>query len=408
MNVAQVFGYSTPSACVPHIQVAGITRAGIEIELENITDTNLNTAYWRSITDGSLRNRGREFVFNGAHGGSDLFLACVELDTFLGRQNPDGNWRCSTHVHVDVRELTAVQLKNIIITNLVYEKLLFRLSGFHRYSNNFCSAFGFAQQQLQLLAANWNREGEAFMRNIAGGWDKYSALNLRPLASFGSIEFRSSAAEWRKGKLIRLANRFLALRDFGAGWAGTHEELIQHLVSVNPRDIMRKGIPPKDLPEDWEEDVSVGVKLAYDLLAFANQPSQIPEASDLVVLTGGATHVSISEGNLDWMFERLRRVHNIRDVVNNSIRGNGAGTRLVNFKFIKDFCALDGISYRDLLNEDNRRIYRRLLEDEEGTVSGSPTIRAQRPAPTFTYATIDELAPYDDGGDHDDGSSEWV
>lgn len=404
MNVAQVFGYSIPSACVPHIQVAGVTRAGIEIELENITDTNLNTNYWRSITDGSLRNRGREFVFNGAHGGTDLFLACVELDTFLGRQSPDGNWRCSTHVHVDVRELTATQLKNIIITNLVYEKLLFRLSGFQRYSNNFCSAFGFAQQQLQLLATNWNRDGAEFMNNVAGGWDKYSALNLRPLASFGSIEFRSSAAEWRKGKLIRLANRFLAIRDFGAGWTGSHEELIQHLASINPRDVMRKGIPPKDLPADWEEDISVGIKLAYDLLVFANQPvPELPTVEIGQVCSVGEHHIEITADNLSWMIERLRRVHNLDGIRNTSVRGSHVGIRMVNTKFVMDFCNLDGIAARDLLNEDNLRRYRNFVANQED--APAPTIGTVSPS-RFTLDEAPVFEVDEDEDDDDDGG--WV
>lgn len=395
MNVAQTFGYGIPEACTPHVQVAGVTRAGIEIELENITSTNLNTNYWRSITDGSLRNNGREFVFNGAHGGTDLFLACVELDTFLGRQSPDGSWRCSTHVHVDVRELNATQIKNIILTYLVYEKMLFRLSGFQRYTNNFCAAFGFAQHQLQVLAQNWHLDGQHFLSNIANSWDKYSALNLRPMASFGSIEFRSSAAEWRKGRLIRLANRFLALRDFGAAWAGSHEELIIHLASINPRDVMRKGIPPKDLPDDWSEDVSVGVKLAYDLLTFASQPQ--PEQVDFPsVCTMPGPHVSILSGNLAWMIEKLRRSYSTV-VRNTSVRGQDPAMRLVNVSFIKAFVELDGISPADLLDHTNLPLYRALLDSEEGTVS--IPVPPEQPS-RWTVILDDDM-------DYDAGDSEW-
>lgn len=402
MTVAQTFGYSIPSACVPHIQVAGVTRAGIEIELENITDTNLNTNYWRSITDGSLRNRGREFVFNGAHGGTDLFLACVELDTFLGRQNPDGNWRCSTHVHVDVRELTATQIKNIIITYLVYEKLLFRLSGFHRYTNNFCAAFGFAQQQLQLLAANWRRDDREFLQQVANGWDKYSALNLRPMAAFGSIEFRSSAAEWRKGKLIRLANRFLAVRDFGAAWAGTHEELIQHLATLNPRDVMRKGIPPKDLPDSWEEDISVGMKLAHDLLAFSNQPA--PEAAVWNVIQGDGPLVNMSTPNLEWMIRRGREVHGIQ-INNNSVRGRSSARREVSCEFIQAFLEVDGIRDGELLGGIDLQYYRDFVS---GTVTEAPAAPRVRPirAESLFAGHFTEASDGDDEEVFD--SSDWV
>lgn len=358
MNVGQVFGYTLPVPCTPHVQVAGVTRVGIEIELENISSSDLNTEYWRSITDGSLRNSGREFVFNGPHGGTDLFLACVELDTFLSRQSPDGSWRCSTHVHVDVRDLTSEQLKNVLLTYLVYEKLLFRLSGFQRYTNNFCSAFGFAQHQLSILAQNWTQEGEQFFHYVANSWDKYSALNLRPLANFGSIEFRLSAAEWRKGKLIRLANRFLSLRDFGAAWNGTQEELINHLASINPRDVMKKGIPPKDLPPSWAEDISVGVKLAYDLLAASNgveQPSAIPS------YTPDSAHVRVNTDTFLWMIGLLESDCDV-SVRDNSPRS--PGVRKVDCSFVEMFCGLVNVPPEDVVISGDMATYRTV----EGTV----------------------------------------
>lgn len=269
MLVREAFlGLGADDEATPHIQVVGTTHAGVEIELENISNINLNTDYWQSISDGSLRSGGREFVFNGPKAGKDLFLACVELDTFLSKQQPDGHWRCSTHVHVDMRDVSVQGLKNTILGYLVFEKFLFRLSGFHRYSNNFCAALGFAQNQLNTLSSAWGLSDEEFLHQIVHEWDKYSALNLKPLSRFGTIEFRSSAAEWRRGKLIRLVNRFLALRDFCVNWEGSEQDLVSYLSSVEPKEIFKKGMTSRDLPEGWSDDVVVGSKLAYDLLAF--------------------------------------------------------------------------------------------------------------------------------------------
>lgn len=390
MLIHQILGMAPTEPSVPHVQVAGITEAGIEIELENVTNASLNTEYWRSISDGSLRNNGREFVFNGPKGGRDLFLACVELDTFLSRQQVDGNWRCSTHVHVNMRMATVRQLKNTIIGALIYEKLLFRLSGFHRYSNNFCAAFGFAQHQLAILAAAWDMEDSDFLNYVCTSWDKYSALNLRPLASYGSIEFRSSAAEWRKGRLVRLANRFLALRDFCCEWQGSHEELIGHLASVNPRDIMKKGIVPKDLPEDWMEDVSVGVKLAHDLLMYTSVSTEPPvRAAPSRVLTGRGPRTVVSNAELRYMREVLSS-HDFL-VLNNS-QNDGSNGRIVDLSFVQFYFDQTEHEPDDVLSENSLRMYR------DGGLPERP-VRASQGTPLwasatqFTSAVVGEESP---------------
>ena len=252
-----------------HPLVVGTNMVGIEIELEGTQNAyDFRSDYWEVKEDGSLRG-GHEFVFRGPTGGRDLYNAVVELDTFLHTRNPDGNWRCSTHVHVDVRDMTARQLKNLILIYTVLEKFLFKLSGFHRYKNNFCCALGFAQQQLKVLVKNWNKEGAYdFSNAVIQGWDKYSALNLLPISNFGSVEFRLSEAKWRKGKLLLLTNRFLAIKELAKSWQGSEEELIEHIINSDIRDVLPKGLP-KEIHPDYRDDLMVGYKLAYDLVTFA-------------------------------------------------------------------------------------------------------------------------------------------
>lgn len=252
-----------------HPLVVGTNMCGVEIELEGTRNAyDFRSDYWEVKEDGSLRG-GHEFVFRGPTGGRDLYNAVVELDTFLHNRNPDGNWRCSTHVHVDVRDMTAQQLKNLILIYTVLEKLLFKMSGIHRYKNNFCCALGFAQQQLKVLVKNWNKtDAYGFSNSVIQGWDKYSALNLLPISNFGSVEFRLSEAKWRKGKLLLLTNRFLAIKELAKAWQGSEEELIEHVVNSDIRDILPKGLP-KEIHPDYRDDLMTGYKLAYDLVTFA-------------------------------------------------------------------------------------------------------------------------------------------
>ncbi|MGL5580209.1 MAG: hypothetical protein ACRDCE_04515, partial [Cetobacterium sp.] len=171
---------------------------------------------------------------------------------------------------------------------------------------NFCAAFGFAQEQINTLATYWSLPDADFVRNVASTWDKYSALNLRPLISFGSIEFRSSTAEWRKGKLVRLCNRFLGLVEYATNYPGTIEEMINDLAVMDPRQIMRKGFQNTALPEDWQEDILTGVKLAHDLLTFTRLPvAPVANPGPTIISLNRGPFVPMSRDNARWVRDTL-------------------------------------------------------------------------------------------------------
>ena len=269
VTVAQVFGHRASYPTIEgHPLIVGTHLAGVEIELENIRNSAPNFQYWEAKSDGSLRNGGMEFVCSSPWGGRDLYEAAIEIDGYLFGSNPDESWRCSTHVHVDVRDMNAAQLKRMILAYIFYERVLFKCSGWHRYKNNFCVALGFAQEQLAILSRNWNLPDNEFMRNIAGSWDKYSSLNLLPMQNFGSVEFRISEAKWRKGKLIRLTNRFLSLKELAVNFEGTDHAFIEQLMTTPLHLALRKSLP-KVLPPDFQEDLEIGYKLAHDVVSMA-------------------------------------------------------------------------------------------------------------------------------------------
>lgn len=279
MLVGTFYGRSPDhSTLTPHPMVVGTHRVGVEIELENIT-TNLGrgSRYWQQIADGSLRNHGAEFIFRAPFGGVDLFNAMVEIDSHLHKLNPDDSQRCSTHVHVDVRDMTVAQLKNMILIYAVYERVLFQCSGWHRYRNNFCVALGFAQTMMKALSQHWHESDENFLRGVTGRWDKYTALNLLPMIDKGSVEFRISEAKWRKGQLLRLCNRFLSLKELAMAWEGSQEELIEHLMQTPVSQVLRKSLP-RNL-EDMTGEVEMGAKLAYDIIYVHKMPTPTPPPS---------------------------------------------------------------------------------------------------------------------------------
>lgn len=291
-KVASFFGMSASyPTLAEHPLIVGTNLAGVEIELENMTVDSPRFNYWTAKGDGSLRNNGMEFVFSSPWGGKDLYNAACEIDGFLFSNNPDSTWRCSTHVHVDVRNMTVPQLKKMILAYIFYERVLFRCSGWHRYKNNFCVALGFAQNQLNDLGNWWNMSDSDFVQMLSGSWDKYTAMNTLPMSSFGSVEFRISEAKWHKGQLIRLVNRFLSLKEIAMANDGmTDTQFIEMLMSANPTEIIRKGIP-KGM-DDFQHDLEIGYKLAHDVLSMAKlrnrtRPPFLPNVEDGTrVLTG--------------------------------------------------------------------------------------------------------------------------
>ncbi|MGL4352781.1 MAG: amidoligase family protein [Aeromonas popoffii] len=318
MKVAQYFGHNFQRvSLLRHPMVLGTQCVGVEVELENVADWDMNSDYWVIKEDGSLRNNGREFVFRGPTGGKDLYNALVELDTFLTERNPDGNWRCSTHMHLDVRDMNVKQLKLMILAYVAAEKALFRLSAMHRYTNNFCAAIGFAQDQLQILSNAWSSTDIGEFWNKLQGWNKYSALNLLPMHNFGSVEFRMSDAKWKKNDLLLLCNRFLALKEMALHWEGTEEELVAFIINSPIHEVFPKGIPV-DMPADFlVEDLAVGHKLAFDLLTF--------QAVEANIIREPVVMPEVRGGNGQWN-EPTDEAHN--QVVQFMVRA-GVGARTI-------------------------------------------------------------------------------
>lgn len=291
-TVASHFGIRTTHRSIEkHPLVVGEYLAGVEIELENLEIYDTSFRYWTVKSDGSLRNNGLEFVCSNPWGGANLYKAAIEIDDFLSKRHPDATWRCSTHVHVDVRDMTVAQIKKMILAYVFYERVLFKCSGFHRYKNNFCIALGFAQSQLECLGELWSLNDAMFLDNLLNSWNKYTAINFRPMCRFGSIEFRISEAKWHKGQLIRLVNRFLSLKEIAvANGEMSDEHFLELLKSSKASDVIRKGIP-KDIG-NINEDLEVGYKLAYDILSFAKlrrRRLSFPSESQLAFqMEGGA------------------------------------------------------------------------------------------------------------------------
>ena len=195
MNIAESFGVGKPT--VKNYKVTndfGLVYPeliiGLELETENCTwssETYTKTLKAFNIdtaTDGSLRGVAYEFITKPMR--SDSAMNAL-TDYFAATGFTEANYtdRCSIHVHVNCTDMSSEQLSSIALLYTVVEEVLFQYVGRHRDSNIYCIPWNQCRQHLDLV----NR----FLTDpsrVLGKWNKYTALNLIPLARYGTVEFR--------------------------------------------------------------------------------------------------------------------------------------------------------------------------------------------------------------------------
>jgi len=171
---------------------------GIEIEMERAGDAEVldtiatdKSSFWRVKIDGSLRRGGVEFV-SGILFDNSIPQALREVSEILKTAGiaPTYGFRCSVHVHMDVRHLTLNQLISFILTYTIVEPLLFNKCGEERANNFYCLPYSQSDDFADTVSGLINSTSCPEFINFCDRFQKYSALNLRPVFGQGSVEFR--------------------------------------------------------------------------------------------------------------------------------------------------------------------------------------------------------------------------
>lgn len=291
-TVASVFGHNNPPAnATAHPSLAFNSHVGIELEIEECT--YIDIPFWDCKEDGSLRN-GCEMVCSQPYAGETLYQAIEALADAVGGTDAQGTWRCSTHVHLDVRDLDANGVKKVILAYAFYEKVLFKCSGFHRYRSNFCPAFAVVQQQIFNVSNAFNSNGERFFNSLIRGWDKYTSLNLLPLREFGSVEFRISEPKWKRTNVLNLVNRYLMLKKLAVENSSMSNQEFIEFLRTSGFDPMLPYLPFDYAPT--EEDLDLGYQVANDILATRATGVEVHQrVRENLVADDGSTMVVVNE-----------------------------------------------------------------------------------------------------------------
>ncbi len=173
---------------------------GVELETENARPNldwyvdNLSHA-WMVDRDGSLRGRDTAYEFISKPLAMGLLIP--ELTKFFGTTGfGEKNYsdRCSVHVHTNVTDFTQDGLASLVMIYTVLESILFQYvnhhnapttEGYSRDTNIYCVPWNQCRFNKRLVEKLFNRPTAP-----VAAWQKYTALNLLPIAVQGTVEWR--------------------------------------------------------------------------------------------------------------------------------------------------------------------------------------------------------------------------
>lgn len=165
-------------------------RVGVEVELEGIGFLPFKLKHWNQKSDDSLKDNGVELVFKEPKAGTSILSALDELKQVFALK-PRATSRTSIHIHVDVIDMEFRQFINLLKTYVILEKILYRLGGFERYSNNNClpvsTNIDFIKT-VDLLERNVGNDNNIL--RILNQSNKYSGCNLLSVVMFDENEPR--------------------------------------------------------------------------------------------------------------------------------------------------------------------------------------------------------------------------
>lgn len=258
-KVFQLLGFNKPTPGL----------IGVEIEAEGKGLKEVDSKYWRTENDGSLRGHypeeKAEFVMKGPIPREEVSVALKSIKQLLKESEFDFSYRTSVHVHVNVQELTYVQLLNYIYTYLLLEEPLMNYCGKSRKANRFCLRLGDAEGLLDIVAKMF-QDGEGM---IAIGNDnvRYSSINLAAIGKYGSLEFRGMRGNIDPAVNLTWVEALCNVREYAMSKASPREirDEIEKIGSVKFFNKVLGDVAPSFVYPRLEKEMARSFSISIDL-----------------------------------------------------------------------------------------------------------------------------------------------
>ncbi len=242
-TVAQVFGSPKVVAFKSKLPDAKYCSnpellLGVELETENVRNSaggysDILSSGFNATQDNSLRGSALEFISVPMRQATLLpeLEAFFKITKFSNRNYSD---RCSVHVHANVQDFTQEQLSTLFLAYTVVEDVMFQFvnTGLpegvgERDTNLYCVPWSQCRMNRTLLSTLLQLGHKAAFKN----WQKYTALNLVPITTYGTVEFRHMHGTSDMGKLTTWINLIGSLMRFSK--ESTYDEIVATLKILN-------------------------------------------------------------------------------------------------------------------------------------------------------------------------------
>lgn len=238
MDMSSVLNMNvTPPLYSPtHSLFMSQSYVGVEIEMEGVSESVLTgLPSWRRVSEQSVD--GWEIVLRQPMAGNGLFMALEELRTLSSNINPQRTFteRTSNHVHIDIRDMTYLQLMNFLTLAVMFEAVLFKYVAPHRTSNHFCWSFLDCQNlitRIKQVNEAYRTGNESSLRSSLSRYfnvdsTKYSAINLSSIPRYGSLEFRMHEGTIDVNSMVRWINILLSIKNYAMDEGRTPSNILE-------------------------------------------------------------------------------------------------------------------------------------------------------------------------------------
>lgn len=300
-------------------------EVGIELEIEGDGCGRLvNTNFWRVEADGSLRGESAEIVMKNPCKRTVVRGRLKALARMVEHVQFQDTGRAGIHVHINIQELTVRELVQYMCLYLVFEEMLVEWCGQGRVGNLFCLRVSDAPFVLKIVrdvlkSGRWRRLGTDDIR--------YSSMNLKAVATYGSLEFRALRSTTDMAVLRKWVDILLHLKDTALKFK-TPGEIIEQMSHLGSERFFHMLLGEYDVQYSHSGMVS-GVRNAQ-FLAYAKDNWTEEKAADPMQIRPGAI-MKHPQDVIHFInpFENHPQVNDVHRVIDDQIRKAVEGIRRV-------------------------------------------------------------------------------
>lgn len=186
---------------------------GVEIESEGIRRFDVDSNLWELKRDDSLRGEFRLEAVTRPLCGDALLYALYCYEHNARRFTDPFSWRCSTHLHFNLLELTPQEVASLALITFAADNYFYAAGAEARRENYNCRPLSLLIPTAETLGEFARRmsRGHATravdgLRDREGGIHRYAGMNWFAIRTFGTLEIRHFPGSADMRQIVRWIN----------------------------------------------------------------------------------------------------------------------------------------------------------------------------------------------------------